>query len=547
MKIINYIKLLTVAGLVFMATGCGTNFLDINIDPNSPAKVSLNLLLTNAEVTMANSFGIGSGGLSTPCSILVHQTVQRGSVDQYFVSGNDTDLQNSWQSLYSGALEDYKGIIDQGTTEKSPHFVGIAQVLTAYTFSSMVDLWGDIPFSEALDPKEFRYPHYDDDATIYPKLQSLLDEAIVNLTADSQDFPGQADLFYEINDGDGQKALTHWVQLAKTIKLKLYNQTRLVSDVSADVNALLAEGDLMQPGGDFELMYGTSQSPNDRNPAFVLEYTLGNRPTYISPYFYEIMSDQNTFGHNNTVLSGITDPRIPYYWFNQLTNGGAAQNPTEYRDGDFVSIFFSSQGPNQGFTQDRSQTVLGLYPIGGRYDDGKGGVVNTTGTTSGPGNVAQKLIPYFNSLYIQAELALTESGVSGNPRALLDSAISYSFQKVNSIAAAASAPLISSTVKKKYMDDVMAKYDAASDAGKLELILTEKWIASFGFALDSYTDYRRTGFPKMYDPNADNINFTGTSRNYPVSLAYNATDLTLNQNSPGQKNVTTDFVFWDPN
>ncbi len=40
----------------------------------------------------------------------------------------------------------------------------------------------------------------------------------------------------------------------------------------------------------------------------------------------------------------------------------------------------------------------------------------------------------------------------------------------------------------------MGLYDAGSTQKKLELILTEKWIASFGFSLDTYSDYRRTGF-----------------------------------------------------
>lgn len=529
--------------LLSIISGCQKDFLDINHDPNNPSTVDLSLLLTNAQVTMTNSFGINNSGLSTPCSILVQQTVQRGSVDSYVVSGQDFQIQTAWQNLYSGALEDYKDIIDLGTKSNSLHYVGIAQVLTAYTYSVMVDLWGDIPYTEALNPIEFRYPHYDDDATIYPKLLALLDQAISNLNADASDRPAADDVIY---GGD----LVKWRQLAKTIKLKLYNQTRLVDDVSTAVNALIAEGDLMKPQNDFELAYGTSISPNDRNPAFVLEYTLGNKPTYINPYFYEILTDKNTF-HNNLVLQGIKDPRVPYYWFNQLTDPADAQNPTEYTQPEgFVSIYFASQGVNQGFQQDKSQTVLGLYPMGGRYDDGKGGETNTTATSNtvtGPGNTAQRLLSYFNVYYIQAELALTEPGVVGDARALLDSAMVYSFKKVNDVAQAASVPVISKTAIDNYISAVLGKYDARSAQGKLELIMTEKWIANFGFSIDAYTDYRRTGYPIMNDPNTDNIIFTVTSRGYPVSLAYNANALNLNQNAPPAKTVTMDRVFWDPN
>jgi hypothetical protein len=539
MKVKIYLKALTAAVMMTVASGCEKDFLDINVDPNNPSDVPLSQLLTQAEVTIANSFGIGNPGLSTPASILVHQTVQRGSVDAYFVSGEDFQIQTAWQNLYSGALEDLRQIIKKGTEDEQLHYVGISKILTAYTYSMMVDLWGDIPFSEALAGDEFLHPVYEDDATIYPALIAMLDEGIADLATGTGDSPGAADLFYPDNEGA-------WTRAAKSIKLKMLNQTRLIADVSTEVNALMAEG-LLEEGEDFELVYGNSVSPDDRNPAFVLEYTLGNRPTYISPYFYEIMTDQSGL---NDVLSGIVDPRVPYYWFNQLVNTNNAQNPTEYTDSQtgFLSIWFASQGVNQGFQQDVSQTVLGLYPIGGRYDDDNGGVVNTSGEVTGPGDVAQRLLTHFAILYTRAELALTEPGVSGDPRALFEEAMYSSFQKVNTIAANADAPEIDEDEVTAYVTAVLAKYDAADNEGKLELIMTEKWIASFGFALDAYTDFRRTGYPIMFDPNTDPLNYTVTSRQYPVSLAYNSNSLNLNQNAPAeQKSVTTDRIFWDPN
>jgi hypothetical protein len=543
MKRINSIRVWGLTALVFFASGCEKDFLDINVDPNNPAHVTLSQLLTSAEVNVVNSFGIGNPGLSTPASILVHQTVQRGSVDGYNVSGEDFQIQTAWQNLYSGALQDLKVIIDDGTASGDHPYVGVAKILTAYTYSMMVDLWGDIPFSEALKGVQSQFPHYDDDAAIYPQLITMIDSGIADLESEGN-APGSDDVIYE-------GVLDNWRQFAKTLKLKMYNQTRLVDDVADEVNALLSEnngeGDLMQQGNDFELPYGTSVAPDDRNPAFVLEYTPGNRPSYISPYFYQIMTDQSNL---NNVLDGITDPRVPYYWFNQLTKDDKPQNPTEFyvQDPGFLSIWFSSQGVNQGWQQDRSQTVLGLYPIGGRYDDGEGGEVNTAGEISGPGDVAQRLLPYFSLLYIQAELALEEPGVTGDPAELFEAAMRASFDKVNEIAEAADVPLIEDADIDAYVGDVMDRYDAASQAGKLELIMTEKWIASFGFAIDAYTDYRRTGFPVMYDPNTDPIPFTVTSRGYPVSLAYNSLSLNLNRNAPTeQKTVTTDRVFWDPN
>jgi hypothetical protein len=531
------IKTLAMMVILIIASGCQQDFLDINTDPNNPSDVTLAQLLTNAQVTMVNSMGIGNDGLSTPTSILVHQTVQRGSVDQYVVGGEDYQIQTVWQNLYSGALQDLQIIIDKATTTEELHYRGIAKISQAYIFSIIVDAWGDVPFSEALKANVIRYPVYDDDASIYPKLFTMLDDGIADLAA-ADEQPGDDDLIY---GGD----LDLWRQFAKSLKLKLYNQVRLVDDVAAEVNALIAENDMIQAGGDFEMAYGTSIAPDDRNPAFAVEYTRGSRTTYISPYFYEIMTNQSSF---NDVLSGISDPRVPYYWFKQLTDPADAENPTEYTDDNgFLSIYFSSQGVNQGWNQDGSQTILGLYPIGGRYDDGEGGNVNTTGAISGPGDVAQRLLTRFSEFYTRAELALMEPGVTGDARALFRQAMIESFAKVNSIADAAGAPVIAPGAITAYVNAVLAKYDAADNEGKLELIMTEKWIASFGFSVDAYTDYRRTGYPVMFDPNNDGIPFTSTSRGYPVSLAYTGNSINLNQNAPDQKTVTTDRVFWDPN
>ncbi len=77
--------------------------------------------------------------------------------------------------------------------------------------------------------------------------------------------------------------------------------------------------------------------------------------------------------------------------------------------------------------------------------------------------------------------------------------------------------------------------------------MTEKWIASFGFGNDAYTDYRRTGYPIMFNPNTDNNPFTILNRAYPLSLPYYTSDLAINPNADAQRNPATDRVFWDIN
>jgi hypothetical protein len=151
----------------------------------------------------------------------------------------------------------------------------------------------------------------------------MLDDAIADLgnTASANILrPGGDDLIY---NGDVQK----WIRFANTLKLKLYVQVRKTDLYNATaVNALLTGGNLMASHADgFMLFFGSSNSPENRHPGFVTDYEGGQIGLYSSPWFYNIM-----MGLNPDLFTGIVDPRVPYYFYNQLVSGEATQNPAEY-------------------------------------------------------------------------------------------------------------------------------------------------------------------------------------------------------------------------
>src|SRR5690606_2573071 len=96
---------------------------------------------------------------------------------------------------------------------------------------------------------------------------------------------------------------------------------------------------------------------------------------HISPWLYEIMKGYNP------IFRGIEDPRIPYYIYNQLRASAAPATSLEYRDGGFVSIYFASDGPNRDQNNQNSISLYGIYPVGGRYDDGNGGTASASSGT----------------------------------------------------------------------------------------------------------------------------------------------------------------------
>ncbi|MGI9541674.1 MAG: SusD/RagB family nutrient-binding outer membrane lipoprotein [Cyclobacteriaceae bacterium] len=544
--------------VLFLVAGCESDFLDINDDPNNPTSAPVSQLLASAQVDIAGALGNSIGGLSAIPQAYTQQVFQRGITEQdYGVRGTDFEVITPWNILYTRGLMDLEELITLATEQEALQYVGVAQILKAYSFSLLVDMYGDVPFTEAFQGTVNPSPTYDLGENVYPQLFTLLDEGINNLAASSSAVVGVDDLFY---GGD----LNLWRKFAKTLKLKMYNQVRLVQDVSADVGALIADDDMLSSQSeDFEFQYGTSTAPENRNPAYVQEYTPGAAQFYINPFFYETMAVLNTFGHRNYGDEiGLVDPRIPYYFYNQLAPGQNAENPCSYCDLDvngvqkvpelagtgFLSIYMFSFNidPNEGFSQSSSQTVPGIYPVGGRYDDGQGGIANF----NGDGTTPQRLLTYFARKYIEAELYHT--GVTtGDARAAFEEAMRASFAKVDQVASAASSqtvPALDTDAVDAYVDAVLTSYDAADADGKLEHIITQKWIASFGWGCDVYSDFRRTGFPILHDGNTDNLSITNRTREFPFALPWVDQNLQINANAPAQKQIGTAEarVFWDP-
>jgi hypothetical protein len=87
--------------------------------------------------------------------------------------------------------------------------------------------------------------------------------------------------------------------------------------------------------------------------------------------------------------------------------------------------------------------------------------------------------------------------------------------------------------------------------------MTEKWINRIENPVDSYTDYRRTGFPVLFAPAPEGsvtsvtdprgtITMVSNDRKYPWSLPFSTGEISLNSNAPPQKVPESFKVFWQP-
>lgn len=135
----NIVKTLSLGGLIAIASSCQLTELDINTDPNRPATGSLALLLPVAENAAVNAHlavndaAMGFAGLST-------------SSDSYNLS--NTSFQGTWNANYR-SLQTIEEMLKASADGKNPVYRGIALTLKAFSVGHMVDMFGDIPYTEA--------------------------------------------------------------------------------------------------------------------------------------------------------------------------------------------------------------------------------------------------------------------------------------------------------------------------------------------------------------------------------------------------------------
>lgn len=234
-------KYLILLGLFIYSVSCTKNFEEFNTDTKNPATVSGEALFSKAQSSLVDQVVSTDVNLNTFKLMaqywtettytdeanynIVNRTIPDNIYDIYFV-GNVTKQ--------GGILSDFKEAARLIALEKSVTPTGdaenankqaIIELLNVYAFQNLVDIFGNIPYSEALDINKIS-PVYDDAATIYQDLLSRTNAALAMFDATAGSF-GSADLIY---GGD----VTRWVKFGNSLKLKL-------GITLADVNPALSQ------------------------------------------------------------------------------------------------------------------------------------------------------------------------------------------------------------------------------------------------------------------------------------------------------------------
>ena len=521
------------SGALFLVS-CETTNLDLTDNPNAlvPAQADPDFFLNAVQVNFAffvESFGY-TGSQVTRIGYMNGRDYQNAYSPAAF--------NGRWSSAYRGMMLDLKEMNVLAQEKELNRHIGMGQVMQAYIMLTLVDFFGDVPYTEALLGAENFNPTADSGASIYAAAIGLLDAAIANFEGDAAANP-QIDFFY---DGDWD----NWIKAANTLKMKAYITTRLV-DPSAEDNffQIVDSGNYIASNSDdFEFTWGKNEiQPDTRHPAYRSSYTTTGGARYQSN---SLMNDMLNTG----------DPRRFYYFYRQVPNVpgfgappdeevlecGLFPPPPHYQQGGFVfcaveqGYWGRDHGNDNGIPPDGFlRTLAGVYPAGGAFDASEF-ESKADGDGRGGDGITPILLSSWTDFWIAELKYMSQGDVAGARDAYL-SGLSKSVAKTTSFA-------ISNNENEDQiiMDHYTAMATVFDDADdKMEPISKQYFIASYGNGIDAYNFYRRTGYPHSLQPNIE-PDPGGFIRSF-----FYADNYVNNNSNATQKDNVLGQVFWDNN
>ena len=279
-------KFLNILIFLSVLSACTKDFEEINKNPNAAEKVPATNLLVNGIVSSINEIHGNSLNLTTTGVLAQHYAeIQYIDVDNYAFRFDF--LQGNWNTIYASPLMDFQRILEDETA--GTNVKAAARVMKAYNMSILTDLWGHVPYSEALQDGIYN-PVYDSQEFIYQDLVSELKLAVEEFNTEAEPI-GEGDVIFD-------QDINKWIKFANSLNLRLMNRAKhKVSSYEADMNEIIASGNIMSSHDDNAILHYPGTSTN-RNPIF--ENALTRNDHAVSATLIDLMLD-------------LEDPRVSTY------------------------------------------------------------------------------------------------------------------------------------------------------------------------------------------------------------------------------------------
>lgn len=301
--------------LFFFATlllivGCDKDFEEINQDPNNPTAVPAHLLLINPIFRAQNQlYSTFVGADMGSCWSQQMAKVQYNDEARYQPRPGVID--GIWTTFYATVISDAKAMYDLAEAEGNNNLMAVALTLQAYGYHVLTDMYGNIPFSEALKTDEgILLPKYDSQADVYTGILAMLTTA--NGLYGDGEIDATSDIMY---GGDASK----WQKFTNSLKFRCLMRISGKVAVSGDLQALVNAGNMFGSNDDEAKLIYQSASPN-ANPLFET-IVFGTRGEFkVNEFMIAPMRDNSP-----------QDPRLGQYA--QVNDTGAYRGkPSGYSD-----------------------------------------------------------------------------------------------------------------------------------------------------------------------------------------------------------------------
>src|SRR5688572_2046532 len=499
------------AGLLFTIVSCKKDWLDINTSPNDLPSSTPNYTFAAGANRIAATLGpneLGqywSGQWTQSSTYIITNTI-------FAYQFNNTNF--DYYSGYYDILKDLQYSIDGAAKDPDLAFYGgAARVLKAYTYQILVDLYGNVPYSDALKGTGSLAPKFDDQKAIYEDLIKVLDTAITILKANPliTAFAGSDIVF----GSTVSTAATKWIQFANSLKLRiLIRQSKIPGRdayIIAEINKAAATTEGFLPNG-LDVMV---------NPGYVASTGKMNP-------FYE------TWGYNAAggAQSLARYPRPTEFLFNTLK----ASNDT------FRMKRLAYPKGGEGVNPEIISNYVGVpFGISSGYLSQNTSYIGPSQIKKGEFNRPMILMTNAESQFLLAE-AKQRYGASvtlpGTAQSYYEQGVKESFRITGTTAAYGAAA--ATTLLTSGFD--LADWTASPD--KLKAIWMQKWIALTNYSgLEAWSEYRRTNFP-VTPPSLS----TSPTAPRPLRLFYPQAELASNGENvlaQGTIDVFTTRIFWD--
>lgn len=477
-------KIISLVLLLFVLNSCDS-FDEINTNPNQATDASIQVIFP--AVTAAFAYGLNGESAQFTSVLMQYLTGVLGDQQQVNNYAFIADMSDAtWNRFYTNCLLNIRTIKEKADAQGATHYLGSAKIMEAIVIGYSVDLWNDIPYSEALQLDQISQPSFDNAAGLYDRVQQLLTEGIADLNSESTTSPSTNDLIYRANNETlwRQNSRPRWIMLANAMKARFHNHLSKV-DPSGSATATLSAIDAgtYLSNADQPIVIFGSEFAGPWFPFF--QTTFGENNVAISQRFIDLLRDR--------VGGGIDDPRLPFF----VTPGTGG-------------LYLGT--PNGSASRPQGSVIPGPY-------------LNRRESPT-------PILNFSELKFIEAEAAL-RSGQNERAATAFNAAIAASLQRITGSANAA------------YIERFGSE---TSNTITFEKIMEEKHIDMF-LQAEAWTDWRRsapTGSPNTVSgiPALVPAPSNTTQGAFPRRFIYPNREVV--NNSANVPNVTNqDRVFWD--